>query len=352
MTMKIKFLTRNIGILFSCYLLIFLSSCAPKIVRPDPTVVDLIKSGKAREERGWVLVENKPQKIKYRVLLLPGFLCTDCIYADMLNDPLMLKAGIQLAAGNPPGFKGQPANKDFDYTIESYAKEVEAFNSLEPFDLIVGHSFFANVMIEVAARNQYSGPIMLISPSLYREAEGLDTCIMDDMSRIPGIGHLSLWIALQMPESLLDSYFTKEKQDKIKPIAAEAEKTPPAVARVLLNSFFDYIDKYGNLTDRLLTTHHPVWYVRGDKDNIKFSKDTRKRLNESPLITIKDVPGGMHFIMIDQPHTINRIILEILLNKPVKKPYQKLGANIQGASIQVNPGRAESRFYPALYPEL
>ena len=318
MAMKIKFWARNVGVIFSCYLLIFLSSCAPKIVRPDPSAIDLTKNGKAYEKKGWVLVENEPQIIKYRVLLLPGFLCTDCIYADMLNDPLMLKEGIQLVAGNPPGFKGQPANEAFDYTIESYAKEVETFNSLEPFDLIVGHSFFANVMIEVAARNQYPDPIMLISPSLHREAEGLDTRILDNISRIPGIGHLTVWIASQMPESLFESYFTKENQDKIEPIAAEAEKTPPAVARILLNSFFDYIDKYGDLTDRLLTTHQPVWYVRGDEDNIDFSEDARKRLNESPLITIKDVPGGMHFIMIDQPHSINRIILEILLNKPVK----------------------------------
>jgi len=310
MMMKVKFLTRNIGAIFCCYLLILLSSCAPKIVRPNPAVIDLIKGGKAREKRGWVLIENKPQKVKYRVLLLPGFLCTDFIYADMLNDPLILKAGIQLVAGNPPGFKGQPAKEDFDYTIESYAKEVEAFNSLEPFDLIVGHSFFANVMIEVAARNQYPGPIMLISPSLYREAEGVDTRIMDNMSRIPGIGHLTIWISSQMLESLFESYFTKEKQDKIKPFVAEAEKTSPAVARILLNSFFDYIDKYGDLTDRLLKTHQPVWYVRGDKDCIEFSEDARKRLNEASLITIKDVPGGMHFIMIDQPHAINRIILE------------------------------------------
>jgi pimeloyl-ACP methyl ester carboxylesterase len=276
--------------------------------------MDLIKSDTTHEKKGWVLVENKPPEIKYRVLLLPGFLCTDCIYTDMLNDPLILKSGIQLVAGNPPGFKGQPANEDFDYTIESYAKEVETFNALEPFDLIVGHSFFANVMIEVAARNQYPGPIMLISPSLYRNAEGLDTRILDNMSRIPGIGHLTIWMASQMPESLFESCFTKENQDKIKPIAAEAEKTPPAVARILLNAFFDYIDKYENLTDRLLTTHQPVWYVRGDKDNIKFPEDARRRLNASPMITIKDVCGGMHFIMIDQPCAINKIILEILLN--------------------------------------
>ena len=317
--MKIKYLTRPIGVIFSCYLLIFFCGCTPKIVRPDPAVIDLIKKGKAHEKRGWVLVENKPQEVKYRVLLLPGLLCTDFIYADMLNDSSMLKAGIQLVAGNPPGFKGQPADAEFDYSIESYAKDVETFNSLEPFDLIVGHSFFANVMIEVAARNQYSGPIMLISPSLYREAEGSDTRIMENMCRIPGIGYLTVWIVSQMPESLFEPYFKKEKQDKVEAIAAESEKTPPAVARILLNSFFDYIDKYGNLTDPLLTTHQPVWYIRGDKDNIKFSEDDRNRLKKSPLITIKDVPGGMHFIMIDQPHAINRIILGILLNKPMKR---------------------------------
>ena len=78
-----------------------------------------------RTRDGWLLVEHPVTQPRARVLLLPGLLCTDLIFADMLDDPAMEQAGVQLVAGNPPGFKGQPASPGFDFRVETYAQMVE-----------------------------------------------------------------------------------------------------------------------------------------------------------------------------------------------------------------------------------
>jgi pimeloyl-ACP methyl ester carboxylesterase len=293
-------------------LLLFMTNCAFHSVKQDSTADQGLKYGNCREQKGWLLVENHPTAIQYKVLLLPGLLCTDLIYSDLLNDRNLADAGVKLIAANPPGFKGIPAKEGFDYSVESYAKEIESLSVLESFDLIVGHSFFGNVLIEVAARKNYSGKLILISPSLFRDAEGIDTRAMDHIGHIPLLGTFTMWASYQIMESFFEPYMTAEKQDWVKPMVAEARKTPPDVARRLVISFFDYIDQYGDLTERLTSAKTPVWYVRGDQDNIILSEEDRSRLKKSNNVIVKDIPEGKHFIMIDRPSEISDLIFNIL----------------------------------------
>jgi pimeloyl-ACP methyl ester carboxylesterase len=293
-------------------LLLFMTNCAFHSVKQDSTVDQELKYGNCREQNGWLLVENHPAATQYRVLLLPGLLCTDLIYSDLLNDRKLSDAGVKLIAANPPGFKGISAKEGFDYSVESYAKEIESLSALESFDLIIGHSFFGNVLIEVAARENYSGKLILLSPSLFRGAEGIDTRAMDHIGHIPVIGTFTMWASYQIMESFFEPYMTAEKHDRVNPMVAEARKTPPDVARRLVISFFDYIDQYGDLTERLTSAKTPVWYVRGDQDNIILSDEDRYRLNISNNVIVKDIPGGKHFIMIDRPSEISDLIFSIL----------------------------------------
>ncbi len=266
----------------------------------------------AREINGWLLVENCPSTIRHRVLLLPGLLCTDLIYTDLLNDRKLAEAGILLAAGNPPGFKGLAARKDFNYSIESYAQEVENLTKLESYDLIVGHSFFGNVLIEVAARNQYPGRLILLSPSLFRGAEDLDMRTMERICHIPGFGPFSLWASYQIMESGFSPYITEDKQYFVEYMASEGRKTPPEVTKQLLISFFDHMDRYGDLAERLISSENPVWYVRGDLDNVKLTDEDRSLLNKSAHVKVKDIPGTKHFAMIDKPEVLADLITQIL----------------------------------------
>ena len=186
---------------------------------------------KTRTRDGWLLVEHPVTRPKARVLLLPGLLCTDLIFADMLDDPAMEQAGVELVAGNPPGFKGQLAPAGFDFRVESYAQMVEELARAEGFDLLVGHSYFGNVLIEVAARGSYSGKLLLISPSLYRLAEPNDTRTLDSMSRKPILSGLTWFATYLLLKSIFKPYFTEERRDRLEAVVAEAKKTPRATCR-------------------------------------------------------------------------------------------------------------------------
>lgn len=289
-----------------------LYGCASTSPQPDPSLTRLIDEGKARTAHGWFFVENHPQKIKYQVLLLPGLFCTDVIFTDMLNDPSMENAGIHLVAADPPGFKGLPLDDNFEISIENYSILIEKLIQKENYDLIVGHSFFANVAIEIGARNNYTGKLMLLSPSLYSDAEPFDVRLLDSMTRVPGIGYVSMQITYQILDTIFEPYLAQENQGKVNLLVKEAQKTHQDITQKQLNAFFDHIEAYENLTDRLLTANNQIFYVIGTDDNIEFSDAARKKLSGNKNITIKDIENGKHFLMIDYPQKINALIAELL----------------------------------------
>jgi pimeloyl-ACP methyl ester carboxylesterase len=266
----------------------------------------------SRAHDGWFLVENQPPSKRFRVLLLPGLLCTDVIYHDMLADDAMRDTGVHLTAGNPPGFKGQPAPAGFDFSVAAYASMIDAFIAAQQFDLVVGHSFFGNVLIEMLGTTTYTRKIMLLSPSLYRMAEPNDTRMLDSMSRKPVLSGLTWLATYLMLKSIFKPYFTVEKRDRLDEVVSDAKRTPRSVCRKLLMSLFAQIDTHRDLTGLLTATRLPVWYVRGQQDNIGFSNEARRALEACPMITIVDIPDSRHFAMLDKPREMNQLIREVL----------------------------------------
>jgi len=299
-------------VLIGFYILFMLYGCASTLHQPDPALTSLIDAGEARAADGWFFVENHPQKVKYQVLLLPGLFCTDVIFTDMLNDPSMENAEIHLVAADPPGFKGLSLDDNFEISIKNYAILLEELIQKENYDLIVGHSFFANVAIEIGARNNYAGKLMLLSPSLYSDAEPFDVRLLDSMTRVPGFGYVSMQITYQMLDTIFEPYFAQENQGKVNLLVKEAKKTHQDITQKQLNAFFDHIEKYENLTDRLLTADNQIFYVIGTEDNIEFSDVDRKKMSSNKNITIKDIENGKHFLMVDHPRKINTLIAEFI----------------------------------------
>lgn len=293
-------------------ILLFMAGCASGPDKRDTPAGEPPRNGEAREKNGWLLVESHPAEVRYRVLLLPGFLCTDLVYADLLSDRRLSEAGVRLTAGNPPGFKGMPVKGGFDYGIESYAAEVESLAAVEPYDLIMGHSLSGNVLIEVAARNRYPGKLALLSPSLRRSSEGDDMRLMSHLVHIPLVGTFSMWASYQIMGSFYRPCMNEEHNDLVPALIAEGQKTPVGVATRQIDGFFDHIDHHGNLTERLISSRNQVWYVRGDRDEVILWDEDRSRLGKSANVTVKDIPGGKHFIMVDRPSELSALILEIL----------------------------------------
>lgn len=236
------------------------------------------------------------------MLLLPGLMGCDVVFAQLLAEPALAAAGIDAIAGNPPGFKGLPVARDFDFSIESYGALVEELAAAEGLDVLVGHSYFANVLIEVAARGTYTGKIILISPSLSRDAEAKDLRDLDRYSRNPALRGPVWWLTYLMMKSVFKPYF--RDPTLLADVTAGGKLIPRAVARRTLLGFFDHLDRHGDLAPRLATTRIPVRYLRGSEDDIGFTDAHRATLGRNPLIEVHEIPGARHFAMCDQPAAV------------------------------------------------
>lgn len=251
---------------------------------------------------GWQLVGGPAEGATRRVLLLPGLMGCDVVFAQLLAEPALAAAGVHAIAGNPPGFKGLPVARDFDFSIESYAALVEEIAAAERFDVLVGHSYFANVLIEVAARGAYTGKLVLISPSLSRDAEAKDLRDLDRFSRNRVLSAPVWCVTYLMLASVFKPYFSDKHL--LADVTAGGKLIPRAVARRVLLGFFDHLDRHGDLAARLTSTRVPVRYLRGSDDDIGFTDTHRETLGRHAHIEVHEIPGARHFAMCDQPAAV------------------------------------------------
>lgn len=260
---------------------------------------------------GWELIEREPPQPRpgRRVLLLPGLFCTAAFFTDVLAEPVLADAGVTALAADPPGFAGVPAPDGFDHSIAAYAELVEQFAAAQSIDLIVGHSFGANVALEIAARGRFGGPLLLLSPSLSREDEEEDLRQLDEASHAPVIGTL-VWLGVG--RSLAHGMRGRLPEARFDELIGEMKRNPRAANRAQVVGFFAHIAEHGGeLASRLAGTTTPVWLARGDRDEIGLTDAERATLEAAPQVQLKTIPGAAHFSITDRPDAVARLIAEL-----------------------------------------
>jgi pimeloyl-ACP methyl ester carboxylesterase len=127
---------------------------------------------------------------RYRVLCLPGGLCTAAFYDDLLATPALATGGVRAIATTLPGFGGVPFPAGFDATPEAHAAYAAGLARDLGCDAVVGHSFGANVALEMAAGGHFDGPLILLAPTFSAEDEmkGLET--FNRIGYVPGLRSL------------------------------------------------------------------------------------------------------------------------------------------------------------------
>ena len=261
-----------------------------------------------QQSRGWLLTKTEVNKVSHRVLLIPGLMGTDYVFSKLMNEKTLADNEIQLFAGNPPGFKGQPIPEGFGFSIQEYAQSVEDLCKNEKIDLILGHSFGANVLIEVSERNIFKGKLMLISPSLDRDAETKEMKMLDSMTRKPILSSIMWQLTYLSMKTAFAPYFKKEEE--LKKIVSEAKKAPIKIAKSIFIGYFDYISGGKNLLQKLSKSENNIYYLRGDGDDIIITDDYKKVLETSPNIKFFTIKNSTHFAMCDNPKDIAELILK------------------------------------------
>ena len=162
-----------------------------------------------------------------------------------------------------PGSGRVPFPPRFDASVEAYA----AFAGNLARDLVchavVGHSFGANVAIEMAVGGHFGGHLILLAPtfSAEDEMEGPRDVQPDRLRAGPALARHRT--ALQkLPEDAQG----RGSPDRVDRLAAEMASNDRAAIRLTLRRSFEYLYRHGTIAGRLCRPGVRAEVVIGEKD--------------------------------------------------------------------------------------
>ncbi len=259
----------------------------------------------ASTDLGWVLRESGSESPDHTVLLLPGALATWAFYDDLLGEPAISEAKIRFVGTTLPGFGGTPAPEDV--SMESYASAAAAIATKHGCDAVVGHSLGANVAIEMVLAGEFSGPVVLISPSFSREDESKFPRVLDRLSTV--FGHLPYSVMLKIIGPAMKSSLPEHRRDVL---ISELKKNDPRFLRRQTRVYLEYLDSRGTLAPKLCDSGVPAWVVFGDHDDVGLADAEREQLERCPSVNLFTIADAGHFTLNEKPARIAEILLEAL----------------------------------------
>jgi pimeloyl-ACP methyl ester carboxylesterase len=265
-------------------------------------------SAPGREHLGWVVHEYGPQGADHAVLLLPGALATAAFYDDLLAEPELREGPIRFVATTLPGFGGTSAPDDL--SMENYARLAGRLAADLGCDVVVGHSLGANVAIEMAAAGEFSGPLVLLSPSFSREDESKFPRALDRLSRV--LGHLPYAAMLKMISPAMKSSLPPLRRDAL---IAELKRNDPRFLREQTRRYLEYLDRHGSLAARLCDSGAPAWVVFGEHDEIGLTDEERGVLEACAHVTVVTIPDAGHFALNQKPAQIGGLVLDAVASR-------------------------------------
>jgi pimeloyl-ACP methyl ester carboxylesterase len=256
----------------------------------------------------WDIRESGPSDAETTVLLLPGGMCTAVFFEPIID--ALAAAPIHVVAATLPGFGGTPHTADF--SVEHYASLAGQLAGEVRADIVGGHSLGGNVALEMAARGEFDGPLLLLSPSFSREDEAKELGVLDRLGRVPRVGPLA-WLAMlkAMPKAM-GRRFPVERRDAL---VAGMANNDPRFCRRGVRSYYEYLDGHGSLVPRLCQSGVASFVVFGDNDEIGLTDEERSALVACADVTLVTVADATHGLIVEQPARIAELILELVQKK-------------------------------------
>ena len=250
-----------------------------------------------------MLQESGPEGAPHSVLLIPGALCTAAFYDDLLAEPSLRGAAIRFVAATLPGFGGTRPLEDLG--IESYSKLASLLANDLGCDVVVGHSMGANVAIEMASAGEFSGPLVLLSPSFSRKDESLFPRVLDRASRL--LGHLPYSLMLKLVGPAMKSSLPSARREFL---TGELKRNDPRFLRRQTHLYLAYLDRHGSLAQRFCESGVLAWVVFGERDDVGITADERALLEAAPHVSIVEVTDAGHFTLNQKPSEIAALVLQ------------------------------------------
>jgi pimeloyl-ACP methyl ester carboxylesterase len=254
-------------------------------------------------ESGWDTLTSGPPDADHTVLLLPGAFATAAFYEDLMAEPAL--AGVRLVAATLPGQGGTPVIGDL--SIESYAALAAKLATELGCSAVVGHSTGANVAIEMAATGAFTGPLVLLAPSLSRRDESIIPRILDKLGLV--LGNLPFLLLRAVIGPFLKSSFRPEHRATL---LAAFRRNSPTVMRTHLHRYLTYLDEHRTLAPTLCQTGVPTWLLYGANDDVTIAPDERHTLDTCPTVTVITLPDTRHFLANEQPAEVATLLRQVL----------------------------------------
>jgi pimeloyl-ACP methyl ester carboxylesterase len=256
---------------------------------------------------GRVLRAGGAEDPRYRVLCLPGGLCTAAFYDDLLATPALAAGGVRAIATTLPGFGGVPFPAGFDATPEAHAAYAGELARDLDCDAVVGHSFGANVALEMAAGGHFDGPLILLAPTFSAEDEmkGLET--FNRIGYVPGLRSLVTALVFRsFPKMLAGGV----PDDRIERLAAEMASNDRADIRTNLRRWYRYVYRHGTLAGRLCRSGVQAEVVFGEDDEVGLTPAERSVLESCPTTRLHFVSDCGHMLPNQKPKWVAELIIE------------------------------------------
>ena len=256
----------------------------------------------------WDIRESGPSNAERTVLLLPGGMCTAVFFEPIMD--ALVGAPVRVVAATLPGFGRTPHPADF--SIENYASLAGQLAGDVRADIVGGHSLGGNVALEMAARGEFDGPVLLLSPTFSREDEAKELGVLDRLGAVPVVGQLA-WLAMlkTMPKAMGKRFPAERRQA----LVADMANNDPRFCRRGVRTYFEYLDAHGSLVPRLCQSGVKSYVVFGDNDEIGLTDEERSALENCMDVTLITVANATHGLIIEQPARIAELILELIEKK-------------------------------------
>ena len=270
---------------------------------------------------GKVLRAGGADDPRFRVLCLPGGLCTAAFYDDLLATPALATGGVRAFATTLPGFGGVPFPVGFDATPEAHAAYAGELARGLDCDAVVGHSFGANVALEMAAGGHFDGPMILLAPTFSAEDEmkGLET--FNRIGYVPGLRSL---VTALMFRSFPKMLAGEVPADRVKRLAAEMASNDRSDIRTTLRHSYEYLYRHGTLAGRLCRAGVQAEVVFGEDDEVGLTPAERSTLESCPTTRLHFVPDCGHMLANQKPDWVAELIVDTVATttRPTTTPLR------------------------------
>ena len=252
----------------------------------------------------WDLRVHGPRDATHSVLLLPGGLCTAEFYEEVAALPQL--AEVRLIAATLPGHGGSPPPEDA--SVEACAHDAAKLAAEHGCDLVVGYSMGANVALEMAAAEGFTGPVVLLGPSFSLPDEMLTLRVLDHLAAV--LGPLPYQVMLGFTDVALSA--AQVPQERRNVLGNEVRKNSPRQLRRLLRAYLHYLRQHGSVASRLCDTGVPAWVVHAEHGDGGLTAAERRTLTACPTTTVVTVPGTSWFLPNEKPELVADLILGAL----------------------------------------